>query len=230
MACSPEQDALTTSPPGPTAANAATPVVTGATPTPALNLTSDLSPSLAQLERLEISNKGNVIRVFLPGLSESIAEQVRSLPGVTKLEKYLGVLRPGDPNPFVGIGPGSVLRVEGSLVSLAVGDGFQSGEDRVAIPGFSLDPFSGGGTMPGMAHRFSIGQSFELRGARLRVAGLFRASDKSRENAILLPLGTAQEIFDMDGELSDIFVTVNSEDNLESVPAEIRNILLKAFQ
>ena len=84
--------------------------------------------------------------------------------------------------------------------------------------------------MPGMAHRFSIGQSFELRGARLRVAGLFRASDKSRENAILLPLGTAQEIFDMDGELSDIFVTVNSEDNLESVPAEIRNILLKAFQ
>ena len=34
----------------------------------------------------------------------------------------------------------------------------------------------------------------------------------------------------MDGELSDIFVTVNSEDNLESVAAEIRNILLKAFQ
>ena len=187
VACSPEQDALTTFSPGPTAANAATPVVTGAAPT----LTSDLSPSLAQLERLEISNKGNVIRVFLPGLPESIAEQVRSLPGVTKLEKYLGVLRPGDPNPFVGIGPGSELRVEGSLVSLAVVVGCHYGEDRVAIPGFSLNPFSGGGAMPGMAHRFSIGQSFEVRGARLRVAGLFRASDKSRENAILLPLGTA---------------------------------------
>ena len=226
----PAQEAPATPSPSPTAPSATTPAAAGATPSAMPIPASDASPSLVQLEELEISNKGSVIRVFLPGLPETVAEQVRSLPAVTKVEKYLRVLRPDYPNLFFGIEPGSELRVGDTPVSLVVGEGFQSGEERVAIPGFGLNPFSGDGAMTGMAHRFSIGQSFEVDGARLRVAGLFRASDKSRENAILLPLGTAQEIFDLHGELTDIFVTVDSEDKLESVAAEIRNILVEAFR
>ena len=53
----------------------------------------------------------------------------------------------------------------------------------------------------------------------------YRAPGEIQENAILLPLATAQEIFDMHGELTDISVTVNSEDNVPAVEAEIRNIL-----
>jgi len=221
----PTQEATATSSPSQTAASATTPAATGAMPTATPIPASDATPSLAQPEGLEISNKGNVIRVFLPRLAETVAEQVRSLPGVTKVEKYLGVLRPDFRFPFIGVEPGSELRVEDSPVSLVVGEGFQSGEERVAIPGFSLNPFAGDGAMSGMAHRFNTGQSFLVNGTRLRVVGLFRAPDESQENAILLPLATAQEIFDMHGELTDIFVTVNSEDNVPAVKAEIRNIL-----
>jgi len=163
-------------------------------------------------------------------MPETVAEQVRSLTAVTKVEKYLGILRPDYANPFIGVEPGSELRVGDSPVSLVVGEGFQSREERLAIPGFSLNPFAGDGAMAGMAHRFNTGQSFLVNGTRLRVVGLFRASDESRENAILLPLGTAQEIFDMRGELTDIFVTVNSEDNVPSVEADIRNILVEAIR
>ena len=212
------RDTLATPSPSPTAASAITPAATGSTPSP------------AQLEGLEISRQGTVLRVSLKGLPESVADLVRSLDDVTKVEKYLIVLSPSYPDPFIGVEPGSNFRVDGSIVSLVAGEGFQSGEERVAIPGFGLNPLSGDGAMTGMAHRFNIGQSFEVDGARLRVAGLFRASDKSRENAILLPLGTAQEIFDMHGELTDIFVTVDSKDKLESVAAEVRNILVEAFR
>ena len=73
-----------------------------------------------------------------------------------------------------------------------------------------------------MAHTFRTGQSFSIKGTRLRVVGLFRAPD---ENAILLPLGTAQEIFGMGGQLTTLFVTVDSQKNIDQVTAEIRRIL-----
>ena len=218
-ACSPAQDALATPSPGPTAGSATT--ASGATPLP------------AQLEELEISSKGAVLRVSLKGLPETVADLVRSLDSVTIVEKYLIVLSPNYPDPFIGVGPGSIYRVEDSVVSLVAGEDFQSGEQRVAIPGFGVNSSSySGGAMSNaaMAHRFMAGQSFEVDGTRLRVVGLFRAPSGGPENAILLPLTTAQEIFDLHGELTDIFVTVDSKDKLESVAAEIRNILVVAYR
>lgn len=116
--------------------------------------------------------------------------------------------------------------MENNIVSLVIGEGFQSGEERVAIPGIDVNSSSySSGAMSAMAHSFMTGQSFEVDGTRLRVVDLFRAPGEGQENAILLPLATAQEIFDMHGELTDIFVTVNSEDNVQALEAEIRNIL-----
>lgn len=74
--------------------------VSTTTPSPNPTAASDTPPLLVQLEGLEISNKGNVIRVFLPGLPQTVAEQVRSFPAVTKVEKYLRVLRPDYPDLF----------------------------------------------------------------------------------------------------------------------------------
>ena len=54
---------------------------------------------------------------------------------------------------------------------------------------------------------------------------LFRTSDTSLENNMLLPLGTAQELFGFQGELTSIFVTVNREQNVEQAVAKIREIL-----
>ena len=221
-------EATATPSPGPTAASATTSAATGATPAATLTPASDATPSMVQLEELEISSKGAVLRVSLQGLPETVADLVQSLDDVTKVEKYLRVLAPSYPDPFIGVEPGSEFRVEDSIVSLVVGEGFQSGEERVAIPGFGVNSNSySGGAMAhaAMAHRFMAGQSFEVDGTRLRVVGLFRAPDESQENAILLPLATAQEIFAMRGELTDIFVTVNSEDNAPAIEAAIRNLL-----
>ena len=77
-----------------------------------------------------------------------------------------------------------------------------------------------------MAHRFMMGQSFVVKGIRLRVLDLFRTSDTSLEKAMLLPLGTAQELFGFQGQLTSIFVTVDSEDKVDEVAAEIRGILV----
>jgi len=177
---------------------------------------------------LEIIHQDGVIRVSLPGLPESLADQIESLPEVWKLERYLKVISPDYPDPFIGVAPGSELRVGDAFVSLAVGEGFGSGDERVAIPGFRVNsnPYTAGAmahTM--MAHRFMTGQSFLVNGIRLRVVDLFRSPDTSLENAILVPLATAQEIFGMPVQLTDIFVSVNSEDDVEMVAAEIRTIL-----
>ena len=181
------------------------------------------------LEGLEISSQGNVIMVSLAGLPEAVVDQVQSLPKVTNVERYLRVATSDYPDPFVGVEPGSALRVGDTIVSLAVGESFQSRDEQVAIPGFSLNSnpyiYASGMAHNMMAHRFSTGQSFLIHGVRLRVVGVFWAPDKSLENAILVPLGTAQRLFNMEGQLTSTFVTVKSEKNIDEVAAEIRNIL-----
>jgi len=190
-------------------------------PVPATSLPVDL-------EGMEISSQGKVIKVSLIGLPETVADQVESLPGVIKVERYLEVATPDYPDPIIGMEPGSALRVGVSIVTLAAGEGFQSRDERVSIPGVSLNstPFIGGDGMAGMmVHRFMPGQSFLVKGVRLRVVGLFRAQEKSQEQAMLLPLGTAQELFGFPGQLTSIFVTVDAKDKVEGVTAEIKDFL-----
>lgn len=205
--------------------------------TPASTSTAALSPTPipvpaaslpVNLEGLEITSDGSVIKVSLIGLPESVVDQVQSLPQVTKVERYLKVATPDYPNPFIGMEPGSALRVGDTIVTLAVGEGFQSRDERVAIPGVSLNSnhFISGGEMSGMmVHNFMPGQSFLVKGVRLRVVGLFRSPDKGQEQAMLLPLGTAQELFGFQGQLTSIFVTVNGKEKVEEVVAEIKKIL-----
>ncbi|MCH7880255.1 MAG: ABC transporter permease, partial [Proteobacteria bacterium] len=183
-----------------------------------------LPPLPVNLEGLDISSQGNVIKVSLAGLLEAVADQVQSLPNVTKVAGYLIVATPDYPNPIIGMEPDSALRVEDTIVTLAVGKSFQSRNGQVAIPGLNLNsnPYTSGDGMTGMAHTFRTGQSFSIKGTRLRVVGLFRAPD---ENAILVPLGTAQQIFGMGGQLTTLFVTVDSQKNIDQVTAEIQRIL-----
>jgi hypothetical protein len=204
----------------PTSAPTVTPS-TPAIPVPAASLPVDL-------EGLEISSQGKVIKVSLFGLPETVADQAQSLPGVTKVERYLKVAASDYPGPIIGMEPGSALRVGDIIVTLATGEGFQSRDERVSIPGVSLNstPFIGGDGMAGMmVHRFMPGQSFLVKGVRLRVVGLFRAPDKSQEQAMLLPLGTAQELFGLQGQLTNIFVTVDAKENVEVVTGKIKEIL-----
>jgi len=204
----------------PTTTYVAPQVVQEATATP----TSTLPPLSVNLEGLEISSRGNVIKVSLAGLQEAVADQVQSLPDVTKVEGYLKIATPDYPNPIIGMEPDSALRVGDTIVTLAVGESFQSRDERLAIPGLNLNsnPYTSGDGMTGMAHTFRTGQSFSIKGSRLRVVGLFRAPD---ENAILVPLGTAQQIFGMEGQLTTIFVTVDSPKNIDQVTVAIRRIL-----
>jgi len=212
----------------PTTEPTRTPVATEAVAAPAPTASTSVSSFPAQLEGLEISSQRKVIHVILVGLPESVADQAASLPEVTKVEKYLRVMSADYPDPFIGVAPGSELRVGDSSVSLVAGDGFDSGDERVAIPGFRVNsnPYTAAALAHlMMAHTFTTGQSFVVNGIRLRVVDLFRSPDTSSENAILVPLATAQELFGMPGQLTDIFVSVNSEDDVETVTAEIRAIL-----
>ena len=79
-----------------------------------------------------------------------------------------------------------------------------------------------------MAHRFQVGQSFDLRGQRLRVIGLYQAERDELADYILLPLSTAQRLYGLEGTVTTAVVTVDTPQNLEKVRRTIQQLLEEA--
>ena len=173
------------------------------------------APAVARAGLLEVWPKGAEF------LSEALVEQVKAIPGVAKVERYLYVK--ARPHPVIGVEAGSPLRIitgEGKLITpkLEAGRPFEAGDERVAIVGkvYREDYGLGDGMMAMMKHPFEVGSSFTFPGTRerIRVVGKF-----AEAAAVFLPLTTAQRLFDMKGKTSYLFVHA---DDAEGVAREIR--------
>jgi len=174
---------------------------------------------------VQIQAKGNLLFLTADTFEESLAQRIAQIDGVSQVDSYVEVAT--EPNAIMGVSPGSPLRVGGERVSLASGDAFPRDAENVAIPGIRVNanPYGFGMTGPSMAHRFQVGQSFELQGQRLRVIALYRAERDELENYILLPLSMVQRLYDMEGVITTVVVTVDPPQELEKVRREIQELL-----
>lgn len=114
-----------------------------------------------------------------------------------------------DPNNLSTFGDTDAAIVDGRT--------FQAGEEDAngAVMGSSLAGKNGLG----------VGDTFTLNGETFEVIGLFETGTQFGDNAIFLPLKTAQAVLDREGQVDEVTVKADSVDNVEQVAEDIRNTL-----
>lgn len=174
---------------------------------------------------VHIRAESNLLFLTASALQQDVVRRIALINGVFQVDSYLEV--DTEPNSIVGVSPGSPLRLRGELIGLASGEGLPPGEESAAIPGarVNANPYCSGMAGSMMAHRFQVGQTFELQGQRLRVIDLYRADRDELEVSIMLPLSTAQRLYDMEGIVTTVVVSVDPLQNLEQVQRAIQQVL-----
>lgn len=178
-----------------------------------------------------LAGPGEIVLTIRPAngetMSTTVLDRVRNLPGVTAVEPYLVIQT--DPHPVIGLEPGAPLRVltasrvrEGKIYK---GQPFAEADrgQPVVIPGQAVarEDFGFQGSMAGMRHAFDIGASFELNGTRVRVVGAYETKDNVGQDALLMPLDSAQALFEREGQVSVIFTTLTTDQAPAEAAAEI---------
>lgn len=204
------------------------------------------APSVASL--IEIRPAG--ARVVGPGadlMSDAVAERLRRIPHVTKVEKYLfiGMRDRSDPKELfviAGYTPGARPRVNCHNVEEArvVQGRFLRPEDAgklIAVGGIRFAAAYKGGLrvgqtvplLPSPAERRGLPAA--VKGARVQVVGLFAFAHAFTlgERQLFLPLDTAQRLFGLRGKISKLFVEVDSAAVREDVAEAIRAVLGESF-
>lgn len=169
-------------------------------------------------------------------LYEAVVEQVKVIPYVVKVERYLYVQ--AQPHDVIGIEAGASLRIvtkDGKLLTATIetGRGFREGDKNVALMGkvYREDyGFRGMGMVH--AHPFEVGASFFFPGSRgrIRVVGAFTVDPESEAKRVVLPLATAQRLFDKPGRLTHLFIEVDKAENTEQAIEVIRKALGEAVE
>ncbi|MFQ5893024.1 MAG: ABC transporter permease [Nitrospinota bacterium] len=166
-----------------------------------------------------------------PGFLEAkLADALRSIPGVSKVERYLYIRT--TPHDVIGVEPGAPGRiVHGKkLLPIEMGAGrwFKEGDRNAAVVGkvFREDYLGAMFGMAMMKHYFAVGASFKLKGygRRLRVIGKFAAKPDEAAEKIFLPLETAQKAFGKRGQGTHFFLTVDKAAR-EKVQSAVRERL-----
>lgn len=172
-----------------------------------------------------IQTTGNLIVVTAEMLLQELVPLMAEIDGVSGVDSYLAV--DTEPDGVVGISPGSLFRVQGEPVSLTSGGGFPAGDENVAIPSLSVDAslYGFGMASSTMAHRLQVGQSFELQGQRLRVVDLYRSNRGELGSSILVPLSTAQRLFNLEGVITEAVVSVDPPEKVDAVRRAIVQLL-----
>lgn len=169
-------------------------------------------------------------------LPEGIVEQVRAIPHVVTVERYLYVR--AQPHDVIGIEPGAPARIvtkEGKLLTaqIELGRGFKEGDKNIAVTGkvYREDyGFKGMGMIH--AHPFEVGASFSFPGSkeRIRVIGTFTLDPESEAKRVFLPLATARRIFDKAGKLTHLFIGVDKPENAGQVVEALVKALGEAVE
>ncbi|MBI3325272.1 MAG: ABC transporter permease [Nitrospinae bacterium] len=175
-------------------------------------------------------------------LREGIVDRVQAIVRGAQVERYLFLK--AEPHDVIGIEPGRAGRIiQGGKVltaKLERGRWFNAEDRNVAVVGevYREDYMEG---MPGpgmgtphamMKHPFEIGSTFNLRDSpqRLRVIGEFTAHPKEAAAKVLLPLASAQKLFNKEGSLSHLVLVVEPAERVEQVKGELAAALGDTFE
>lgn len=149
-------------------------------------------------------------------LAENIADALKAIDGVTRVEKYLH--NQDELVEIIGVEPGAPLRLltrDGQLVEGEVefGRAFREGEAGTNVALVNRVSYGGHG-MGGKIHYFGVGQSFMLQNVRFRVVGEVAAPTDEK---IFLPLTTAQRVYGKEDLLTYVFVHIEDAEQAERV-------------
>jgi ABC-type antimicrobial peptide transport system permease subunit len=155
--------------------------------------------------------------ITVPYLGEGLASAPLQLPeGFAPPEGFGQFTRPvlvtGTDNP------NSLTTFGGADPELVAGRTFNDdeAEANVAVIGATLAEGNG----------LAVGDTFEMEGASsIEVVGIFTTGTQFGDNSFFLPLKTAQEVFDREGEIDQAVVQADSVDHVEQVADDVRELL-----
>jgi len=172
------------------------------------------------------------MRGFMPdsgdGMSEDVADDISDMDNVAAVVPQVsgglgeaeGEGGPGGGGPFGGGGFMSAYRVVGVPLdldetysalptNLVEGRSLEEGEDYAVLIGEDLTDYFDAG----------VGDTIEIEGTYFDVVGVY--SSGFMRNEAYMSLSSAQEVLDMEGEISSLTVYADSADDVASVVAEI---------
>jgi ABC-type antimicrobial peptide transport system permease subunit len=188
---------------------------------------------------LEIRAAGSAgIEAVIP-LEETIVDEVSDIPNVVKIEKYVGdrLVENEQVPPIImlnGVVPGESLRLAtlGQFVPEIVEGRNFTEEDvgqNVVVVGETYAKnhnASVGGTIvlerPGVKGDNQNVERKAIPPTEMEVIGVFSSGFAFGDNQVFLPFTTAQTLFQKEGQVTDVFLTVDSIDNIPKVADEIR--------
>ena len=223
--------------PHPAALTPAPTSTTGLTPSPIeATETRVRTAGVQPAQDFTVSTKGTLIRIapsdgpYLT-IENNLSADLKALAHVSRVERYLVIELGGSTDAVIGVEPGAPLRVlrEGEQATAEV----YIGEDFTGVDAGANFAIAGkvrsvpDHAMAGMVHEYLVGQTFGIFGYpdRIRVIGKYRSDSKSQDFNLFFPIETAQEAFEIEGEISYLLVTVDSQDNVRQVEENLRALL-----
>lgn len=158
-------------------------------------------------------------------LPETFVDKIRTLPGVSRVDKYL--LVPGEQNDKIGSEPGAPVRIftgDGRLIEgkVGYGRGFRETEADANVALVNRVPDPAAGDMAAMIHYLGVGQTFVLNDTRLRIVGEVVAPT---ERKVFLPLRTVQRLYGKSGVVTHFFVSVANGNRIADVQRALTEAL-----
>jgi ABC-type antimicrobial peptide transport system permease subunit len=188
---------------------------------------------------LEIRAPGSAgIEAVIP-LNETIVDEVSDIPNVVKVEKYVGdrLVENEKVPPIImlnGVVPGESLRLAtlGQFVpTLIEGRNFKEEDagQKVVVVGETYAKnhnVSVGGTIVlerlGAKGDWQNVERKAIPPTEMEVIGIFSSGFAFGDNQIFLPFTTAQKLFQKEGQVTDVFLTVDTVENIPKVADELR--------
>ncbi len=156
----------------------------------------------------------------------SIEKSLRAQSSNTSLKSTLRVDRPGGMGRFGGTG------VTGTdLVGNLPATGFMSVASGQLVEGrfFLLEDEDKNVAILGKdlaeQNELTVGSTYKLEEIDITIVGIYDTGTRFGNNASYLPLKTVQRIFELEGQLSEVKVKVDSIENVPIVTEEVKNLL-----
>lgn len=120
--------------------------------------------------------------------------------------------------PAIGVDPSGPLQTLG-------GGGATLANGRMLAAGDATASVALVGQRLATQNNLNVGSTFQLQGETFTIVGIFTSGTLFGDNALYLPLGTAQRVFKQPGNVSAVLASVDSAGNVDAVAAAIRAAL-----
>lgn len=174
----------------------------------------------------------------LIAIDEKLADEIAKIPSVIEVNKYLSGSFYSEKLKVPGItaihkykNQVEVIREEISHTISFIGTDEQFSSNSNLLEGniFKRDDIEQNVAL--IADRFAernkldVGSNIIIKGEKLKIIGIYEVIGEFSPEEIFIPFKTAQRLFNMEGKVDFLFVTVDSIDNVQKVVDYINNKL-----